>query len=77
MGLFVSHDAGFDEGGVFGEGAEEGVVVDFPCKAAHEQAKVGGIPFQESLIIPDLSSRFTHDRKNLFSRLLGFDCPVK
>ena len=35
-----------------------------------------GIPFKQSLIVPDLATAFTHDGKKLFRRFLGSDFPV-
>ena len=58
---FVSNDPGLLDGGIAGEGLEEGVVRHLAGQVSDEQAKVSRVPFEEGLIGPGLATAGSND----------------
>ena len=58
---FVSNDPGLLDGGIAGEGLEEGVVRHLAGQVSHEQAKMSRVPFEEGLIGPGLAAAGSND----------------
>jgi hypothetical protein len=74
--LLVSDDTGLGEGRVLGECFEEGLVGDFACQVAYEEARVLGVPLKQALVLPGLAPSFANDRLALaVSRGLSLGIP--